>query len=183
MDRGGGKLKHYLAALIAALLLAGPAAAQDEVALLERLKEAPEAEARQIEAELALIWSRSGSPAMDMLLERGRRALRAGDTRTAIEHLTALTDHAPDFAEGWNARAIAYFHAGLYGPSIADIGRVLALNPNHFGALSGLAAMLEETGDFEGALEIRLRVQAIHPHQQGLKDAIRRLEQKTGATL
>ena len=38
---------------------------------------------------------------MDLLLERGRKAMSEGDTNTAIEHLTALTDHAPNFAEGW----------------------------------------------------------------------------------
>ena len=56
----------------------------------------------------------------------------------AIEHFTALIDHAPDFAEGWNARATAYYQTGDFGPSIADIGQVLTLNPRHFGALVGL---------------------------------------------
>ena len=40
-------------------------------------------------------------------------------------------DHAPDFAEGWNARATAYYQAGEFGPSVADIGHVLTLNPRH----------------------------------------------------
>ena len=58
----------------------------------------------------------------------GRRAI----CEAAIEHLTALTDHAPDFAEGWNARATAYFQAGEYGPSIDDIAQDADAEPAPF---------------------------------------------------
>src|SRR5690606_3470319 len=96
------------------------------------------AEWRLAEADILREWSKSGSPAMDLLLKRGREAMEAGDLKAAIEHLTALTDHAPEFAEGWNARATAYFLAGAFGPSVDDIRHTLALNPRHFGALAGL---------------------------------------------
>ena len=112
---------------------------------------------------------------MDLLLKRGQEAMEAGDLEAAIEHLTALTDHAPDFAEGWNARATAYYMAGEFGPSVADIGRVLTLNPRHFGALSGLAMILEETGKPERALEVYKAALAIHPHLEGASEAIERL--------
>ncbi len=180
MDGCLKKLKCYLAAF---LLLAAPAFAQDEADLLNRLKSAGAVEGKQIEQELLLIWSRSGSDAMDLLLERGRRALNEGDTEAAIEHLTALTDHAPDFAEGWNTRAVAFFQAGLFGPSMRDIEQALILNPNHFGAMSGLAVILEEMGRTGLALEMRYRIEAIHPSRSGLREAIERLEKQTGATL
>ena len=154
--------------------------AQDEAELLDRLKHAPELEAMQIEQELVLLWSRSGSASADLLLERGREAMAVGDLTTAIEHLTALVDHAPEFAEGWNARATAYYHAGLYGPSMADIARTLALNPNHFGAMTGMAWILEETARPEDALKVLRRNMAIHPNRPGLREAVERLEQMTG---
>ena len=66
--------------------------------------------------------------------------------KLAIEHFTALVDHAPEFAEGYNARATAYFQNGQYGPSLEDIRQTLMLNPRHFGAMSGLALILEELG-------------------------------------
>ncbi len=127
-------------------------------------------------------WSKSGSPAMDLLLRRGRDAMEAGDYAAAIEHLTALTDHAPDFAEGWNARATAYYLAGEFGPSVDDIRHTLALNPRHFGALGGLAMILEEIGDTDAALRAYRASLAIHPHQDGIKAAIGRLEQATAGT-
>jgi len=127
-------------------------------------------------------WSHSGSAAMDLLLERGRRAMAKGDIDVAIDHLTALTDHAPEFAEGWNARATAYFQAGLFGPSVEDIQRTLALNPRHFGAMSGLGMILEQLGNTQGALKAFREVQAIHPNSRGLEDTILRLEEKVGGT-
>ncbi|MEM8632416.1 MAG: tetratricopeptide repeat protein [Pseudomonadota bacterium] len=144
--------------------------------LYQRLQapELPEWEA--VEQEIWSEWSKSGSDSMDVLLDRGREAMEEGDWPAAIEHLTALTDHAPDFAEGYNARATAYFNAGLYGPSIEDIQRTLALNPRHFGAMSGLGMILSELGYEEEALEVFQRAHAIHPHRPDLKEAIDRLQ-------
>jgi tetratricopeptide (TPR) repeat protein len=167
-----------VAALLPFLLLVTPALAQTEKLdeLFGQLADADEGQAQRIEREIWSEWSKSGSPTMDLLLERGRAAMQAGEPEIAIEHLTALTDHAPDFAEGWNALATAYFQAGEYGPSIADIGKTLTLNPRHFGALSGLGMIMEELGDTEGALEAYKAALAIHPHLQGVKDSVERLE-------
>lgn len=137
---------------------------------------------QRTESDILREWSRSGSAAMDMLLKRGQQAMEAGDTEAAIAHLTALTDRAPDFAEGWNARATAYFMAGLYGPSLADIGRVLTLEPRHFGALSGLGMILEQTGNAEGALAAFRAARAIHPHRPDLDEAVKRLERDLEGT-
>ena len=177
--------------------LAGPAPAQgadapsaaaeaaaDLERLFARLQEPVLPEWQTVEDDIWRIWSRSGSPAMDLLLERGREALEAGDAARAIGHLTALTDHAPDFAEGWNARATAFFHAGRYGESLADIARTLELEPRHFGALAGLAAILQELGQDARALEAYRAVRAIHPHRPGLDETIERLERVVeGVTL
>ena len=121
---------------------------------------------------------------MDLLLDRGREALTEGDTTLAIQHFTALIDHAPDFAEGYNGRATAYFQLGRYGLSLADIQQTLALNPRHFGAMSGLALILEDLGRTEDALAAWREVERINPNRDGLSDAIRRLEiQVEGETL
>lgn len=129
-------------------------------------------------------WSKSGSAPMDLLLQRGRAAMNNGDFPAAIEHLTALIDHAPDFAEGYNARATAYYSAGQFGPSLSDIRRTLVLNPRHFGALSGLGMILEELEKPEDALFAYEAARAIHPHQPGVLEAIKRLHaQLDGQTL
>lgn len=170
---------HIVAALVLIFLGSGAGAAQDQAVLddlFTRLQTATEAEAGRIDRQIWLEWSKSGSPAMDLLLQRGRAAMEAGDTEAAIEHFTALIDQAPGFAEGWNARATAYFTAGQYGPSIADIAKTLTLNPRHFGAMSGMATILEQLDKPEQALKMWRAALAIHPYLAGVEDAIKRLE-------
>jgi tetratricopeptide (TPR) repeat protein len=174
-------LNRIVAALLLLFLTCAVALAQDAVkldGLFERLKTAEEAEAGRIEREIWIEWSKSGSPAEDLLLQRGKDALDMGDYPAAIEHFTAIIDHDPEFAEAWNARATAYYMAGEFGPSVADIARVLTLNPRHFGALSGLAMILEESGKPERALEVYRAALAIHPHLQGATEAVERLSKE-----
>ena len=132
---------------------------------------------QRVQADILREWSKSGSPTMDLLLMRGKDAIEAGDLEAAIEHLTALTDHAPDFAEGWNMRATAFFMAGEFGPALSDIRRTLALNPHHFGALTGLGTILEQTGQPEEAMRAYRAALALNPHQENVRQALERLEQ------
>lgn len=145
-------------------------------ALFEGLKTADESAATQIEQRIYEIWSKSGSEAMDLLLDRGRTALNDGDATLAVEHFSALIDHAPGFAEGYNARATAFFQKGQYGLSLNDIRQTLALNPRHFGAISGLALILEEMGQQDDAYAAWKEVEKLNPHQRGLDEALLRLE-------
>ena len=171
-------LKCAVAALLASQVFLTSALAQDgEIdALLEGLKTADPAAAAQIEGRIQAIWSQSGSDAMDLLLERGMTAMSEGDMTTAVYHFSALIDHAPEFAEGYNARATAYFQDQKYGLALEDIRRTLALNPQHFGAMSGLAIIFEEIGQTEGALAAWREVQRLHPNREGMEQSIERLE-------
>ncbi|MCV2881442.1 tetratricopeptide repeat protein [Actibacterium sp. XHP0104] len=181
---------NILNAMRAALLLLGLSFVHDAAAQT-RLDELYAELARpdlpnweMVEDEIWKEWSKSGSPAMDLLLKRARDAMEAGDFALAVEHLTALTDHAPDFAEGYNARASAYFQLGLFGPAVDDLRRALALNPRHFGAMIGLGSILEDVGDTEKALRAFRAALAIHPHEPDLKEAVERLEREvSGAAL
>lgn len=138
---------------------------------------APDGESWRIaESDILREWSKSGSASMDLLLKRGEEALDMGDLDAAIGHLTALTDHAPDFAAGWQARASAYASAGMFGPAAADLARALALEPRHFAAMTQLGVLLEEIGATDRALAAYRESLAIHPHQQEAIDGVARLE-------
>ena len=110
------------------VLIAAPAIAGTRLDdLFQQLQTATDEEAGAITQNIWIEWSKSGSASMDLLLKRGQDAMAAGDPQTAIDHLTALIDHAPDFAEGYNERATAYFQIGQLGLSVADIAKTLAL--------------------------------------------------------
>lgn len=174
-------LNRFVAAIAVIFIATVPAMAQTAEldALFSRLKTASTEEAKDIEAEIWIEWSKSGSDAMDLLLERGRSAMAAGDAPLAVAHLTALVDHAPDFAEGWNARATAYYQLGQFGPSVSDLAKVLTLNPRHFGALSGLGSIFESIGAPDKALDAYKAAQEINPFAMGVAEAIDRLIKDT----
>jgi tetratricopeptide (TPR) repeat protein len=172
-------LNRIVAAFLSLFLTCSAAFALDTEkldGLFTRLLSANAEEAGRIETEIWIEWSKSGSPALDLLLQRGRDAMAAGDLPTAIAHFTAIIDQDPSFAEAWNARATAFYNAGDYGPSVSDIAQALTLNPRHFGALSGLGTILEEIGDTDRALKVYKAALAIHPHLEGMAEAIERLE-------
>lgn len=139
------------------------------------LRDAEGAKVAQIEAQIILEWSRSGSATADLLMKRGRDALEREDVTAAIDHFSAVVDHAPGFAEGWVERARSYAALGMFGPAIGDLERALAINPRHFGAVAGLASLLEAIGRPDDAYEAWQQVKAIHPHHDGAREALERL--------
>ena len=100
---------------------------------------------------------------MDLLYRRGEEALEDDDPRAAVEHFTALVDHAPDFAEGYHARASAYFAMDLVGPALDDLRQVLVMEPQHFQAMFGFGAILESLDRPQDALEVYEAVLKIYP--------------------
>ena len=131
---------------------------------------------KQTEQAIWRAWSRSGSASMDLLLRRADKAAGEGDLETAMKFLDDLVRLDPGFAEGWNKRATVLFMQDELGRSVASIERTLALEPRHFGALVGLAVILERTGNEAGALEAWRRAADIHPKLERATESIERLE-------
>ena len=172
--------KGIVAAIVAIVMNSIPLAeqtadSQDEAELLAALLQADSTEAKRLERQLQRLWSRSGSASMELLLKRGQDALETEDYTAAIGHLTALTDHAPDFAEGWNARASAFFHSERYGLALSDLETALSLNPNNYTAIFGLGTILEELGQDDLAFRAYERAKSIHPHFEDVTKAMDRL--------
>lgn len=150
--------------------------------MLDELRAAPAEQAQRIERDIRRIWSRTGSATMDLLLKRGRDALEVNDSAKAMQHFTALTDHAPDFAEGWHGLALAYYQAQRYGPTVDALERTLALNPQHFGAMKGLGAVLEQVGMPDRAYDAYSLVLDINPNDTDVIEALERLETRVKGT-
>lgn len=180
MDTIRQHIKRSVAAsaLLVMYSLPHPGVASESAELLKQLREADATEASRIEREITREWAKSGSAAMDFLLKRGRDAMDVEDYGTAIEHFTALTDHAPDFAEGYHMRAMAFFHSEMLGPALGDLETTLTLNPDHFGAMRGLAVIFEVLDDPVRALAGYEMVLEVHPNDEEAQKGVARL---TGA--
>lgn len=129
-----------------------------------------------VEEEVFQRWQISGSASADYLLRRGLEALDAQNFDQAYDHLTALVDHAPEFAEGWHARARLFVEQQMYGPAIADLQRALALEPRHFAALVSMGLMLEDMGDIDRAREAYGLAHDLHPNQPDILRLLNNLD-------
>ncbi len=181
MSMGVMNFKSTVTALAAVVMFSipgVPARADSRAAeLLEELRQAEDdSAASRLERQILSEWSKSGSAAMDLLLKRGRDALELSDHTKAIEHFRALTDHAPDFAEGWHGLALAYYQADRYGPAMDALARVLNLNPSHFAALRGIGAIHEQVDRPILAYDAYERVLRMRPHDADVIRAMERLE-------
>ena len=138
-------------------------------------KASDEDEAKGLATLIAKIWMRSGSDTATLLMRRASEAEAKKDYPVALDLLDKIVDLEPRWAEAWNKRASVRFQAGDLDGSMADVEHVLKLEPKHFGALQGMAMILQRTGLDKQALEVYRRVLSIYPHQPNLKEEVDKL--------
>jgi tetratricopeptide (TPR) repeat protein len=147
--------------------------------LFDALKVAPDDEsAKYVENRIWALWLASSSDTANLLMGRVKSATDAKDFDLAVKLLDAVIDIRPDFIEAWNRRATIYYTKKDFGRALADIHEVLAREPRHFGALSGLGIILQEIGDEKHALEVFRRALAIHPRLERIPDLVKKLTDK-----
>ncbi len=134
--------------------------------------------ARAAEAEIWRIWIVSGREEIDALMVEGVAAMRNQRFEDAIALFGQITERAPEFAEGWNKRATAYYLNDDHVASVRDIQRTLVLEPRHFGAISGMGLIFLSRGDEAGALAAFEAVLAIHPGAPGARQRVEELRKR-----
>ena len=175
-----------LAAPIIALVLLVPAfvasAAQNDArldGLFTRLKSAANPiEARLVEEAIWQIWLISNDARANTLMARGIGAMNRGDNARALAAFDDIVRILPGFAEGWNKRATVHYLMGNHETSLGDIERTLALEPRHFGALSGRGLVNLALGREETALKAFEAALRIYPRLPGAKSHIKALREK-----
>ncbi|WP_417694263.1 tetratricopeptide repeat protein [Roseibium sp.] len=125
---------------------------------------------------IQVLWLKSGSDTVDLLMRRAAIALQQEDLILAQDLLDVVVTLAPEFAEGWNRRATVFYMKSDFSKSLADIERTLALEPRHWGALSGLGIIQRRLGQDKRALETFRRALSIHPGLENASEAIETLE-------
>ena len=140
----------------------------------ERNEKAAERIAGQIWEE----WFKSGSASIDLMMQWAQNAMEEQKYDVALDFLDEVITLSPNYAEGWNRRATLHFMMSNYGKSMSDIDHTLALEPRHFGALSGMAQILKSTGKKELALKAYQRVLEIYPMMRNAQNEVATLSEE-----
>ena len=153
----------------------------DEVENLELLyeklaKAKSETEAGKLAVQIQVQRLQSGSDTIDLLMSGAERAMQTGYGSRALDILDAVIRLKPEYAEGWNRRATLHYLQGSYDLSISDIEQTLAIEPKHWGALSGLALIMIRLEKPEEALKIYNQVNEIHPFLPSVLESIENLK-------
>jgi tetratricopeptide (TPR) repeat protein len=147
--------------------------------LFSALKIAPDdSSAKAIEDRIWALWTITGSDTCNLLMSRVKAATDDKDYDLAIKLLDAIIAIKPDYVEAWNRRATIYYLKDDIEHSLADIHEVLAREPRHFGALSGLGLILQDIGDDKDALEAYRKALAIDPHLEHIPEVVKTLSEK-----
>ena len=134
--------------------------------------------ARGIADRIRREWQESGSPTVDLLIQWADKATAEDKNAVALDFLDEAIRLRPDYAEGWNRRATLHFKMGNHRKAMSDINRVLALEPRHFGAIAGMAAILTQSGRDELALNAWERFLSIYPAERRAQKEVGDLAEK-----
>ncbi len=102
---------------------------------------------------------------------------RRGSFKTASTRSRGI-ERAPNFGEGYNKRATAYYLAGQFEKSIVDCDATLRMNPHHFGALFGKGLNYVRLNDLPKALEAFRKTLQVLPYSESAKNMAEAIERR-----
>ncbi len=144
--------------------------------LYKRLAEAKDQnEANGIVRNIESLWRASGSDTADLLMTRAQEAIRNKKNTIALRLFDRIVEIQPSWAEGWNQRATVRFRENDLDGAIADIGKVLAIEPRHFRALSGLGFVMKREGFNAQALKAFRKALEVNPQQENIRKQVEQL--------
>ncbi|NQW12191.1 MAG: tetratricopeptide repeat protein [Alphaproteobacteria bacterium] len=116
------------------------------------------------ETRIWAIWHEyNGDKRVARAMRDGLAAMSAQRFAEAIDGFDEASRLDPNFAEAWNKRATVFYLMGDLERSIVDVRRTLALEPRHFGALSGLGLIYLQMNRLEDAIKAFEAALKIHP--------------------
>jgi tetratricopeptide (TPR) repeat protein len=145
---------------------------------LDLKKERDENKARELAYRIRLEWQDSGSATVNLLMQSADKAITDEKKPVALDILDQVIALAPNYIEGWNRRATLHFQMGNYRKSMSDINRVLAIEPRHFGAIAGMATMLEAAGRNELAMRAWQQFLDLYPSDRKAQEQFGELAEK-----
>ncbi|MGD9477377.1 hypothetical protein V8U06_07415 [Shinella sp. G-2] len=134
--------------------------------------------AKGIANQIRREWQDSGSASINLLIQWADKAISEEKNVAALDFLDEAIRLKPDYVEGWNRRATLHFKMNNYRKSMSDINQVLRIEPRHFGALAGMAAIMSQTGRDEMALKAWEKFLDIYPTERQAQKELGDLAEK-----
>ncbi|MCG8415700.1 MAG: tetratricopeptide repeat protein [Pseudomonadales bacterium] len=128
---------------------------------------------RATENRIWQIWLEHPNEDLERLMEIGTQRMNSRQFPEALLVFNQVVANFPDYAEGWNKRATLYYLLGSFEESIADIEKTLALEPRHFGALSGLGLVYLQREELTKAKQAFEDLIAVHPNSPSAQENLR----------
>lgn len=121
-------------------------------------------EADEVSRQIWGLWFSPSDAALATRMSVAGNLLGEGNILESLEELDGIVAAYPDYAEGWNQHATVNYMLNRLDASLADIDKVLAIEPRHFGALSGRVLIYLKQGKHAAALRDMIAALAIHPY-------------------
>jgi len=179
-------MKKFISILILSFLFFSNVNAEDRKSELDKLfaelKNTKSLSSAQIvEKKIQKIWSIHPSDdrrgfRLTELLNQGSVLINRRELSKAYDLFTKIIATEPDWSEAWNKRATVLYLMNQYQSSLDDIKITLALEPRHFGALSGQALNYIELKEYEKAIQSYKVAQKIYPLLDSAKKMIPELK-------
>jgi len=150
--------------------------------LFKQLKNNQATQAIEVENKIWEIWSihpsndRKGFRLTE-LLDQGSFFIDRKQFKKAYEIFSQIIAADSEWSEAWNKRATVLYLMKEYQSSLDDINITLALEPRHFGALTGQALNYIELKQYEKAIESYKAAQKIYPIIDAAKKMIPKLQE------
>lgn len=149
--------------------------------LFEQLKEASSGvEASRLEQLIWQHWLEAPDAQSGQLMEKISSSMSASDLAIALQLSDQLVESHPRYAEAWNKRATIHYLMGNNVKSVADIRETIALEPRHFGAISGLGLIFLRQENLEAASDAFEQVLSISPASLSARQSVERVRKELG---
>ncbi|CAJ1346665.1 unnamed protein product [Effrenium voratum] len=125
-----------------------------------------------IEEALRVCWEDSGNAKVNAEMAQGVQLLQDHKVEEAAEAFTRVLDQAPNFAEAWHKRSMAFYAQKKFREAVEDCVKALDIRPLHYWCLTGMGSCHYELGETDKAKECWKAALRICPTMPGARNKL-----------
>ena len=175
-------MRFFLAILLSFVGVLGAASADQTDTrldgLFEELRTGDTIRAEETIDRILAIWARAESDTVNLLYDRAKQSLDAGEVELALALLDHVVGLAPNFSQGYALRGVVLLSMDETGRALDDFDSVLRLEPRQFEVRIALAEIMLSGGDKRGAYEMLQKALEWNPHEDHARQRARALRRE-----